>query len=131
MLDFEVNFADFFTEFPEVLCSFQHEFLIKFISSDCMNTCFSCRRELNFEESEVAECSTESNEKSAKFRRKIYKDNYPKILNFNLVSAPQNRSKIASELLLRIDECKMLPKCSKNAPKMLPRCIPRRFSTQN
>ena len=43
----------------------------------------------------------------------------------------QNRSKIASELLLRIDECKMLPKCSKNAPKMLPRCIPRRFSTQN
>ena len=91
---------------------------MKFLSSDCTKTCFSCRRELNFEESEVAECSTESNEKSTKFRRKNYKDNYPKILNFRIVSAPKIDPKSHQNFYWE----SMNARWSQNAPKMPPRC---------
>ena len=75
MLNFELNFADFFSEFVSefrlVLCRFQHDLLMKFISRDCTKTCLSCRRKLNFKESEGAECDRESSGKSTKFREEI------------------------------------------------------------
>ena len=122
---------------------FQHEFLMKFLSSDFTKTCFSCRRELNFKESEGLGRSTESNEKSAKFRRQISKNKYANIPNFGLVLAPKidptwhqtsqdapkyaRYSQNASKIRPRWSQGApgMLPshpKCTQNCAKMLPRC---------
>ena len=120
MLNFEFNFTYFFNEFVNeflIVYAFQHEFLMKFLSSDFTKTCFSCRRELNFKESEGLGRSTESNEKSAKFRRQISKNKYANIPNFGLVLAP----KIDPTWHQTSQDAPKYARYSQNAPKIRPR----------